>query len=143
MPSEIHRLVAELSRIQIYEFFNQRPGATQAGCDQWAEWALEGPVRASAAQGVTSYTVEAVQGVEGGVVQFRSPEDALDISSIQKAQEAYGSRFVPCPRDGGNLTGLQAYIMDNVGGVSVYLARDQLRANDGRLLRVALEDFAQ
>ncbi|KAJ5917562.1 hypothetical protein N7466_011116 [Penicillium verhagenii] len=41
------------------------------------------------------------------------------------------------------LAGLKAYIMDNVGGVSVYLARDQLRANDGRLLRVTLTDFAR
>lgn len=144
MPSEIHQLVSDLSIMQINEFFSQRPNVTQGACDQWAALALGGPVHASTLQGVTSYTVEAVQAGNGeGVVQFRSPDDALDITLIQSAQEAYGYRFVPCPRDGGCLAGLKAYIMDNVGGVSAYLARDQLRANDGRLLRVSLTDFAR
>ncbi|OAA70372.1 hypothetical protein ISF_02346 [Cordyceps fumosorosea ARSEF 2679] len=91
------------------------------------------------------YTVEA----DGAplVVQSRSPENALDIELIRHAQTAYGSRFVPCPRYLGSLAKLYAYSMDNVrmyaGGVSVYLARDELRANGNRLLKVAIEDFAQ
>ncbi|KAF6829242.1 hypothetical protein CMUS01_08245 [Colletotrichum musicola] len=96
-------------------------------------------------QGVTSYAAEAAEDDKGGVVQFRPPDGALDIGLIQRAQEAYGSRFVPCPREaegGGSLTGLQAYIMNNVGGVSAYLARDQLRADDNRLLRVTVKDLA-
>ncbi|KAF6812007.1 hypothetical protein CPLU01_15003 [Colletotrichum plurivorum] len=131
--------------MQINEFFSQRSNLTQGDCDRWAERDLGGPVRASTVQGVTSYTVEAVEDDKGGVMQFRSPDDALDIGLIQRAQEAYESRFVPCPREaegGGSLTGLQAYIMNNVGGVSAYLARDQLRADDNRLLRVTVKDFA-
>lgn len=141
---EMHQLIADLSIMQINEFFSQRPNVTQDVCDQWAAWALGAPVHASTVQGVNSYTVEAVQAGNGeGIVQFRSPDDALNITLIQSAQEAYASRFVPCPRDGGCLAGLKVYIMDNVGGVSAYLARQQLRANNGCLLRVTLTDWAQ
>ncbi|KAF1954134.1 hypothetical protein CC80DRAFT_493979 [Byssothecium circinans] len=146
MPSEMQTLIANLSRMQIDDFFRENADVTRAECDQWATQAVGRPVCASPVQGVTSYTVVPVDRVDGDtgiVIQFRSAEYAFDLEFLQYVQVAYGSRFVPRHRDSGTLGGLHAYMMDDVGGVAVYLARDQLRAHGGCLLSNTLEDFAK
>ncbi|OAR05885.1 hypothetical protein LLEC1_05663 [Akanthomyces lecanii] len=142
MSPNMQDLIADLTIMQIKNFFERTSGITQAQCNHYASTAVGQPVRASAVQGATSYTVEGVNSAKGGVVQFRSAEAALDVDKIQAAQIAYGPRFVSCPREAGCSAGLHAYVMDNVGGVSVYLAREELRANENRLLSCTVEDFA-
>ncbi|KAM0417394.1 hypothetical protein ACHAPT_012629 [Fusarium lateritium] len=114
---------------------------TQTECDKWASQVVGQRVRASTVQGATSYTVVTVNGARE-VVQFRSAEYAFDLGFLQCVEEVYGHRFVLHHRDCGTLRGLCAYTMNNVGGVSAYLARGQLRANGGHLLSTALKDFA-
>lgn len=142
MAVTMQKLIEDLTIMQIDAFFKEHTDVTQAECDEWAAKAIGRPVRASPVQGSTSYTVVAVDG-DAKVVQFRAFQYALDVAFLQEVEAAYGHRFMPCHRDIGTFHGLHAYMMNDVGGVCVYLARDQLQADDGRLLNNALEDYAQ
>lgn len=143
MPSEIQNLIQDLSKRQIDAFFQDNTDATRAQCDEWATQAVGRPVCASPVQGATSYTVVTIDSTAGVVVQFRPVEYALNIEFNRAIQAAYGPRFVPSLQESGTLGGLHAYTMNDVGGVCAYLARDQLHAHHGRLLRNTLEDIAQ
>ncbi|KAH8751707.1 hypothetical protein F5883DRAFT_577979 [Diaporthe sp. PMI_573] len=142
MASEIHRLVAGLSKMQIAEFFAEHAPLSQEECNRWAEVVNGSRVRASDVQGATSYTVVPVDSVAGSVVQFRSPDYALDVEFLAFVERTYGRRFVPGHRNAGMLGMLHAYTMDNVHGISAYLAREQLRANGCRLLSTTVQDLA-
>ncbi|XWW94215.1 hypothetical protein V2A60_002158 [Cordyceps javanica] len=145
MASEIHTLVTNLCIIQIKEFFDNHIDVTRVQCDSWAARALGQTVCASTLQGVSSYTVVASDSTTepGKVVQFRGPEDAFDLELIRNIRVAYGSRFVPEHESIGTIGGLHAYIMNDIGGISVYLARDRLRAHGSRLLKNTVQDFAR
>lgn len=128
--------------MQIEQFFLDAAPLTQDECDQMAREIIGGPVRPSAVQGATSYTVVPVDLAAALVVQFRAPEYAFDLELLDNVKQAYGV-FVPQHKYSGNLGNLIVYTMENVGGVSAYLARNQLRAHRGRLLNTTLQDFAR
>ncbi|CAK7237463.1 hypothetical protein SCUCBS95973_009968 [Sporothrix curviconia] len=90
----------------------------------------------TACQGGTSYTVE------GGVfvVQFRAPYSPLDMALIQIIEQALG--FAPRHEYRGRLDQLHVYVMNNMGGKSMYMARIELQVDDYRLLRVTIDDYA-
>ena len=134
--------VAELSRRQIVEFFSDNAPTTQEQCDQAAERILSRRVRPAPVQGSTSYTVVPID--DGGeyVVQYRASDSSLDLDFLRYIEQTYG-RFVPHHWDSGKLDKLHIYTMDNVGGVSVYLALDQLHGDHCYLLRQTLQDFAR
>ncbi|KAL7923098.1 hypothetical protein ACQKWADRAFT_320418 [Trichoderma austrokoningii] len=143
MPVTMQKSLEDLTKMLINHFFKENTGVTQAECDEWAAKAVGGPVRASPFQfSYVSYNVEAVDGA-AKVLQFRAPMSSLDVGIAKAAEAAYGHRFVLCHHDAGTFRGLHAYTMNDLGGECLYLARDQLRADDGRLLRNTLEDFAQ
>ncbi len=78
----------------------------------------------------------------GTVVQFRAADDAFNLDLLMSVEQAYG-RFVPRHQRASNLGELHVYTMTNIGGVSVYLARDQLRAHRGHFLATTLQGFAE
>lgn len=130
--------IANLSRKQISDFFSENPQPTQQECEAEAERITGTSVHPTALQGGTSFTVI------GGtlVVQFRPGESALDLQLLQCVEQAYAG-FVPQHRSGGKLGELHIYTMDDVGGISMYLARDQLHQHDCHLLRQTLQDYAR
>jgi len=132
--------VAKLSKYQISTFFSDNTTATQKQCDQEAERLTGMSVHATSVQGGTSYTV--MSDDETCVVQFRSVSSALDIDLLECVQQAYMG-LTPRHRWVGYLGELFVYTMGNVGGISMYLARDQLYKNDFFLLRRTLPDFAK
>lgn len=143
MAAEMRRLIEGLSEMQMADFFARHAPLSQEECNRWAEVANGCLVRASDVQGSSSYTVVAVDSPSRGpVVQFRSPDCALDLEFLAFVEQTYGRRFVPGHRNAGILGELHVYTMDNVRGVSAYLARDQLQANGCRLLSTAMQDFA-
>ncbi len=141
--ASMEALIDHLSRSQIRDFFRNNTAHAQEECDQLAAQILDGPIRPSTVQGVSSYTVLPVDENNMFVVQFRATDDAFDLDLLRYVEQAYRERFMPRHQLAYNLGGLLVYTMDKVRGVSVYLARDQLRANGGRLLSTTLEDFAE
>lgn len=136
-------LIHTLSQLQISEFFSENAPPSQTACDQHAAHLLNTPsVRPAQVQGSTSYTVVPFDDNVGHVVQFRTPEYAFDLDFLGFVERTYGERFVPRHRCVGALGGLLVYSMNDVRGVSVYLARERLRADGGWRLRTAVRDFA-
>ncbi|WVN88139.1 uncharacterized protein L203_103340 [Cryptococcus depauperatus CBS 7841] len=135
MPPDI----LALSRMQIERFFKRNGlSVTQEQCDAEAQRWTTQPVTATPSQGGTSYTVE---GGSHLVVQFRLPTSTLDINLLRSIEQAYDG-FVPRHEYRGQLDQLSIYTMNNLGGRCLYLARDELLANDS-LLRVTLDDYAR
>ena len=132
--------IAKLSKHQISIFFSENTSSTQQQCDQEAERITGVSVHASSLQGATSYTV--VSDDETCVVQFRSASSTLDIDLLQCVEQAYMG-FMPRHQWVGYLSDLYVYTMSNVGGISMYLARDQLCKNNFSLLRQTVSDFAR
>ncbi|KIM36556.1 hypothetical protein M413DRAFT_13896 [Hebeloma cylindrosporum] len=132
--------IAKLSKHQISAFFSKNSSAMQEQCDQEAERLTGTSVHPAPVQGGTSYTV--VSDDETSVVQFRSGSHALDIDLLRCVEQAYMG-FTPRHQFVGYLGELYVYRMGNVGGISMYLARDQLCKNDFSLLRRAVSYFAQ
>ena len=134
----MERLIADLSKMQISQFFAKNPLSTQQECDQEATRITGAPVRPSLLQGGTSYTVVS----ENVVVQFRSEGHALDIGFLDHIEQAYAG-FVPHHVSAGKLGDLHIYTMNNVSGLSMYLARKELQQNDCYLLQQTLEDYVR
>ena len=132
--------IAKLSKYQISTFFSDNTSATQQQCDQEAERLTNMSVHATSVQRGTSYTV--VSDDETCVVQFRPSSYALDVDLLECVEQAYMG-FVPRHQWVGSLGELYVYTMGNVGGISMYLARDQLYKNDFSLLRQTVPDFAK
>lgn len=135
--------ISDLSTTQINAFFKRNAPQTQDECAQMAEQLIGAPVQPSVVQGATSYTVVPVDDSIEFVVQFRAADDAFDLGLLTYVQDAYGQRFVPRHQDSGRLGALRVYKMDNIRGVSVYLARNELRMQNGSLLAIAVQDFAK
>ncbi|KAL7899596.1 hypothetical protein HDV63DRAFT_317757 [Trichoderma sp. SZMC 28014] len=130
--------IAALSKLQISEFFANQTSLTQQQCDEQAELIAGTSVRPAAVQGGSSYTV-----VNDKIaVQFRAEGSQLDMDFLGHVEQAYAS-FVPHHSSAGKLGNLHIYTMNNIGGVSMYLARSELNQNDCRLLQRTLEDYAR
>ena len=130
--------IAALSRYQINNFFEGNTSVTQLQCNAEAERIIGEQVTPTASQGGTSYTVEGNK----QVVQFRVPASALDMDVIRSVEQAYHG-FVPHHQYRGTLGQLEVYVMDNIGGSCMYLARDELQRNNCRLLRTTIDDYAR
>ncbi len=131
--------IAALSRHQMNKFFSASGRPTQRQCDEFAEEITGELPTATPLQGGSSYTL-----VVGGefVVQFRAENGALDLEFLHHVETAYEG-FMPCHTDLGKLGNLHVYKMSIVGGVSMYLARSSLYADECYLLRQTLTDFAR
>lgn len=130
--------IASLSRYQISQFFSKNPSPNQQDCDAEAERITGTSVHPTALQGGSSYTVA------GGtvIVQFRAPDSALDLQLIECFEQAYAG-FTPHHSDSGKLGELHIYTMNNINGISMYLAREQLQRDDCYLMRQTLDDYAR
>ncbi|KAH6612310.1 hypothetical protein B0J18DRAFT_390492 [Chaetomium sp. MPI-SDFR-AT-0129] len=130
--------MARLRAYQISQFFSPDNRPTQQECDEFAERVTEQKSAPTLVQGGSSYTV-----VAGDfVLQFRAPNAGLDLEFLGYIEQTYQG-FMPIHSDLGMFKGLWVYKMRNVGGVSFYLARDSLYANDCLLLRQTIKDFAR
>ncbi|KAI1424262.1 hypothetical protein F5Y12DRAFT_785421 [Xylaria sp. FL1777] len=109
--------LSALSQYQIRRFFEENTSVTQQQCDAMAQEITGQPITATACQDGTSYTVE------GGkfVVQFRVPNSALDMTFIQGIEQAYEG-FVPRHEYRGQLGQVNVYVMNNIGGISIFFA---------------------
>lgn len=132
--------MADLSRLQISKFFSESAPITQQQCDQEAQRIAGGSIQPTPVQGGGSYTVLADDGTL--VVQFRAGRSPLDLDLLGYVKETYGG-FVPRTETAGRLGELHVYTMNNVGGVAMYLAREQLHQNNCCLLRQTVRDFAR
>lgn len=130
--------ISRLSKKQISDFFSKTSHPTQQECDAEAERIAGTPVHPTTVQGGSSYTVV------GGelVVQFRHIDRGLDLQLLECVERAYAG-FTPRHRSGGTVGNLPVYVMDDLGGVSMYLARDQLHLNNCLLLRQTMQDYAK
>jgi len=130
--------IASLSRYQISAFFQKHSSPTQQECDAEAKRITGTSVRSTALQGGTSYTV-----VGGAViVQFRAADYALDLQLLECAEQAYVG-YTPDHESVGKLGELHIYTMNDISGVSMYLARVQLKQNDCYLMQQTLQDYAR
>ncbi len=130
--------ISALSKHQISEFFSKNGPATQQQCNEEAQRITGVSASPSAVQGGTSYTV-----IAGAfVVQFRAGESALNLGLLKCVEQAYAG-FVPQHLYSGQVGKLHVYQMDNVGGISMYLVREQLFRDNYNLLRRTLKDYAE
>lgn len=132
--------LAKLSKFQISNFFKKNAPATQRECDLEAERITGTSIHTTSLQGGQSYTV--LTNDETRVVQFRAGYAALDMGFLGYIEQAYG-RFTPHHESSGKLGQLHVYTMLNVGGVSMYLARDALNRNNFSLRKCTVQDFAR
>ncbi|KAJ8130001.1 hypothetical protein O1611_g3629 [Lasiodiplodia mahajangana] len=130
--------MSALSRMQIAAFFERHAPVTQEHCNDEAQSISGKPVKPTACQGGSSYTVDAGE----IVVQFRSPSSPLAMAFIESIEQAY-SGFTPRHKDCGPFHNLHVYTMNNVGGLSMYEARGYLQSNDYKLLRNTIDNYAR
>ena len=131
-------IMADLAKYQISKFFLKNAPVTQDQCDQEAARIVGVPTNPSAVQGASSYTVIA----EEAVVQFRTEDSSLNMDLIKAIEQTY-TGYTPIHKYFGQLGTLHIYTMNNVGGVSMYLARDTLFQDNHRLLQYTLQDYAR
>ncbi|KAL0958534.1 hypothetical protein HGRIS_000674 [Hohenbuehelia grisea] len=138
MDRTMEEEISLLSKYQISRFFGRNAPITQQQCDEEAERILGASVLPTTMQGASSYTVF------GGtfVIQFRDDTSPLDADLLGLVEQAYAG-FVPHHESAGKLGKLHIYKMNMIGGVSMYLARDQLQADDCNLLRRTLQGYAR
>lgn len=127
--------LAALAIYQISNFFKKNAPVTQEQCDLEAKRITGQSVYTTKLQGGASYTV--VSSDETCIVQFRASHSALDMNVIGYIETAYDG-FTPRHQIVGKMGELYVYTMNNVGGVSMYLARD-----DFDLLKNTVQDFAR
>ncbi|KAK2597378.1 hypothetical protein QQS21_006002 [Conoideocrella luteorostrata] len=129
-----------MSRQRVSDFFLKTAAITQQQCDKVAERITGGSIHPAPVQGLSSYTVLSSNGAF--VVQFRAALSPLNLDRLKYIQQTYG-RFVPRHGISGRLKELHVYTMYNVGGIPMYIARDQLHQHHGHLLRQTVQDFAR
>ena len=146
VPTTIHHTQCSWRlRLRLYPSTRSRTSfrrmpTTQQQCDQEAERLTGMSVHTAPVQGGNSYTV--LSNDETVVVQFRAGDSALDISLLECIEQAYGG-FAPRHQFVGNMGELHVYTMSNVGGISMYIAREELFQNNFYLLRQTVSDFAR
>ncbi|KXJ89677.1 hypothetical protein Micbo1qcDRAFT_164982 [Microdochium bolleyi] len=130
--------ISALSMMQIGVFFQENAPVLQTQCNDKARDITGKSVTPTACQGGTSYTVDAGQ----VIVQFRAPDSPLDMMLMKSIEQAYPG-FTPQHKDHGLFHSLHVYTMNNIGGVSMYLARDSLHKNNYALLRNTIDSYAR
>ncbi|KAI0873841.1 hypothetical protein GGS24DRAFT_490463 [Hypoxylon argillaceum] len=130
--------MSSLSQMQIETFFNRVAPVTQKQCNDKAKSISGKSVIPTACQGGTSYTVDAGQ----VIVQFRIPSSPLDMTFMNSIEQAYPD-FTPRHKDCGSFHNLHVYTMNNIGGLSMYLARGFLQRNNYELLRNTIDSYAR
>jgi hypothetical protein len=130
--------MSALSRMQIETFFAKNSPITQKQCDDNSKEKIGKSVRPTVSQGGTSYTVEAGK----DVVQSRVPGSFLDMTFMNAIEQAYAG-FTPKHKDYGPFHTLRVYTMNNIGGDSVYLARDYLQKSNYKLLQNTINSYAR
>ena len=135
-------LIADLSKMQISQFFERNAPTTQQQCDKEAARISSGSVHPATVQGGTSYTAVASTNNGTLIVQFRNANSALALDILDSVKKAYGD-FVPNHENAGGFRNLLVYTMNDVGGIAMYLARDQLHNGNYSLLRTTLQDYAR
>lgn len=130
--------MSSLSQMQIETFFKRVALVTQKQCNNKAKEISGKSVIPTACQGGTSYTVDAGQ----VIVQFRIPSSPLDMTFMNSIEQAYPD-FTPRHKDCGSFHNLHVYTMNNIGGLSMYLARGFLQRNNYELLRNTIDSYAR
>lgn len=131
--------IAHLTAFQISNFFSADGCPTQQECDEMAEHITgERTVHAAVVQGGSSYTTIAGD----HVIRFRVSSAPLNLELLAHVEQAYAG-FMPLHSDLGSLKELHVYRMTNIGGISLYLARESLYRNGCFLLRQCIGDFAR
>ncbi len=130
--------MSALSRMQIETFFERNAPVTQKQCNDKAQSISGKSVTPTACQGGTSYTVDAGQ----VIIQFRIPSSSLDMIFMNSIEQAYPD-FTPRHKDCGLFHNLHVYTMNNIGGLSMYLARAYLQKNNYELLRNTIDSYAR
>jgi hypothetical protein len=130
--------MSALSRMQIGAFFERNAPITQRQSNDKAKSISGKSVTPTACQGGTSYTVDAGQ----VIVQFRAPSSPLDMIFMKSIEQAYPD-FTPRHKDCGSFHNLHVYTMNNIGGLSMYLARAYLQRNNYELLRNTIDSYAR
>lgn len=121
--------ISALSQFQIENFFLANPSVTQEACNEEAKRRAGCAVTPTLSQSGVSYTVR------GGplIVQFRAPNSNLDIELLKSIEQAYIG-FVPRHKYRGRLGDVLVYVMSDIGGVCMYLARAELQNNNYKLV---------
>lgn len=136
--SRMQEVMSELAKYQISKFFLNNTPVTQEQCDSEAARIAGASGTPTAVQGGCSYTV-----IAGDyAIRFRAPDSALDIDLLRGVEKAYAG-FTPHHENVGKFGELHVYRMNNIGGSSMYLARDRLNHDDYRLLKRTLKDYAR
>lgn len=130
--------MSALSQMQIKEFFRRNAPVTQTQCDDKAQSIAGNSVTPTACQGGTSYTVDAGQ----VVVQFHAQGSHLDMILMKSVEQAYRG-FTPQHENHGSFGNLRVYTMNNIGGISMYLARNFLQENNYKLLRNTIDCYSR
>ncbi|KAF9488839.1 hypothetical protein BDN71DRAFT_1593803 [Pleurotus eryngii] len=73
------------------------------------------------------------------IVQFRDTASAVNLELLGYAEAAY-PKFIPHHQHAGKLEDLDVYLMNKIGGISMYLAWEELYRNDFQLLHQTLRD---
>ncbi|KIH91346.1 hypothetical protein SPBR_01851 [Sporothrix brasiliensis 5110] len=134
----MEQTMARLAQYQMSNFFEQNAPITQDQCNEYAAAMTGASVTPTAVQGGSSYTV-----VAGTcIVQFRNQDSPFDLEFFGYIEQAYKG-FTPLHEGRGRLGSLHVYKMTNVGGVSMYLAREALHKDDFRLLGATVQSFAR
>lgn len=130
--------MASLAKFQICGFFERNNPITQQQCDELAESITNKAVSPTPVQGGSSYTVT----TGTCIVQFRDQDSPFDLELFHYIEQAYRG-FTPRHEGFGELGNVHVYRMTNMGGVSMYLARDALYRNDFDLLGSTVQSFAR
>ena len=130
--------MSALSAMQIRVFFENDTSVTQKQCDDRAREISGKTVSPTTCQGGSSYTVAAGD----NIIQFRTPGSLLNMSLMDTIEQAY-LNFAPRHKDCGPFHNLRIYTMNNIGGESMYIARDSLYKDNYKLLRNTIDSFAE
>lgn len=134
----MEQLISTLSNQQIARFFSKVAPLTQLECNREAERIAGEPGHPATVQGGTSYTFV----TETFAIQFRKACAILDLDLLKHVEQAYAG-FTPHHASAGKLGNVYVYKMNNVSGISMYLARSQLHAHGCYLLQQTLRDYAR
>ncbi|KAK6332520.1 hypothetical protein TWF730_004183 [Orbilia blumenaviensis] len=136
-PASYHAQAAH----HITKFFEINELTTQQECDEHAAAIAEQAVSPTAIQGQSSYTVIAADG--SIAVQFRPPNQPLDLTSLDSAKTIYGRRFVPACVFCESWRGLFVYTMDALQGDAFAIARQTLYTTENKhILSSTISDYS-
>ncbi|KAI0525417.1 hypothetical protein F5B22DRAFT_642434 [Xylaria bambusicola] len=129
--------MASLARYQISSFFERNTPINQQECNECAGRITGEVVTPTPVQGGSSYTVA----TETCIVQFRDKDSPFDLDFVRYIEQAYKG-FTPLHEGFGQLGHLHVYRMTNMGGISMYLARDALHRDDFHLLDTTIQSLS-